>query len=97
MVVTSRSLSRSRSQERVQDCWCDLLRQRDLLLSQIAIQQVERIRFCIEPATKRPLVSQESLDAFSEKAVEGIIGGFHNTSSPSPHATSRSASTSTLL
>src|SRR5215813_4446495 len=97
MIVTPRSLPWPRSQKGIEQSGADFLHRIDLLLNQVAIKEPQRFFFNLESTTESALVREEPFYAFAKEAVETTISGSHKTSSPSPQATSRRASISTLL
>jgi hypothetical protein len=70
---------------------------RDLLLDQKSIEEAEDRLLDVESSSERAFVSEKVREGFGERTREANPAAFHSTSSPSPSATARRVSTSTLL
>ena len=97
VVVTTRRVSGARDEEGVHDVGRDRTEYRDRLRDQKSIEQPQGQLLDTEEAAERAFVGQKRINPRCQRAVETGPGGFHLTSSLSPYATSRRASTATLL
>jgi hypothetical protein len=97
MIVTSRSLTWTRKQERIHQFRADLLNAPNLFLNQISVQDVQDILLGPKTAADRTLVSQIFLHPFTQDALETCDCAHCKTSSPSPQATSRRGSMATFV
>jgi hypothetical protein len=68
----------------------------DVVGNQVIVEQRERLLLHVVAPSERSLVGEELLDVGGHDAAKALAARFHRTSSPSPCATSRSASIATL-
>jgi hypothetical protein len=97
VIVAARPAARPRREELREHVGRDLLDVFDLPGGQEAVEQVELALFTPEAPTERALVGEEARDPVCEHAVQCRCPRPHRMVSPSPRATSRNASTATLV
>src|SRR3989454_10954704 len=97
VIVTSRTLTRPRKQERIQKFRGDLLDAANLLLNEVPVQDVQDILLRTKATADRAFVSEILLHSFAQDAMEYRSCSHCRTSSPSPQPTSRRDSIATLL
>ena len=66
------------------------------LLDEVAVEQAKCLLLGVEAAAQGTLVGEEAPDRLGQRAAEAAPTGLIGSASPSPRATSRSASTATL-
>src|SRR5829696_6554515 len=97
MVIAPRPDARSRREKGINDLGCDRVWNGEVLLAQKSIEHPQGGLLHHEPPSERALVGEVVPDPVCEHTRETDPAGCHSTSSPSPQATARRVSTSTLL
>jgi hypothetical protein len=96
VIETSRSCTCSAQEECVDGSWGNLGKGHDPRGVQIAIEHSQHLVLDIVPPVQGSLVADKSDDMWCDRARWIGKPGLHCSSSPSPRATSRSASTWTF-
>jgi hypothetical protein len=96
MVVASGSLARSRQDKGIEKLLRYLIDIHDaLVLMKKSVQEPQRRFLCAIAAAKGSFVRKKPLDTIGESTLK-TVDWHHTIASPSPEATSRSASTATF-
>ena len=96
MIMAARSGARARPQKGPEQPWRDLRERAHVALVHEAVEQAQSTFLGVEALAERPMMRQETLDVRSQSALE-VGREIHANASPSPRATSRSASRSILV
>src|SRR5665213_4367985 len=91
MVVASWTFPWAREEKAIHNCWCYHVKTGDSFFQQMGVEEHKRSFFGGIAPSQGTLVSDKPFNFWTEEALEAFFTT-HNTSSPSPRATSRSRS-----